>query len=212
MENTQLSSNREITKPRKEYIGIAAKLLKFLGSGCTQVQAANACGVSEGLVSQLCAEESFQEQIAEVLSRNIEVASQIDENYVEVEKILSKRLRDVIGYMTNADQIARILKTVANIPRKTQPRVPLNLETVSGAIAPVALAIPIVARNVFVISPNSEVVKLDDKELVTLNSSSMESLLRQKRERVTIEQSKPVKFVEPVNGKPYQSSDEYSDL
>ncbi len=39
----------EASKPRKEYTGVAGRVLKFLCGGCTPIQAANACGVSESL-------------------------------------------------------------------------------------------------------------------------------------------------------------------
>lgn len=208
--------NTEVSKPRKEYTGVAKRILGYLCGGATPAQAASACGVDESYISQLKSEEDFQIQVAEKLSKDFEVAIKIDENYTEVEKVLSERLRTVIGYMTNADQIARILKTVSAIPKKVQQRIPLNSETDGTAIAPVSLAIPIVAKNVFIVNPNSEVVQLDGKELVTLNSRSMESLLKEKRERVTIEQSKPV-LIEKPNGKRIERSssstvDEFSDL
>jgi len=215
MNQIQVAQNKvtqklEPPKPRKEYTGAAGRVLKFICGGCTPIQAANACGVSEGFVSQLCAEEDFQKQIEEKLSKDFEVAIQIDENYSEVEKVLSKRLKDMTSYMTNVDQITRTLKTVSAIPKKVQPRIPLNGETNPTAIAPVSLAIPIVAKNVFILNPNSEIVSLNGKELTTLNSKSLDSLLSQKRERVTIEQSKPVSLVEKHNGT--QRIDEYSDL
>ncbi len=210
----QVSQISELLKTRKEYTGVAGRILKFMCGGATAVQAANACGVSEGYVSQLCAEESFQSQIAEKLSKDFEVAAQIDENYQEVEKVLSKRLREVTAYMTNVDQITRTLKTVSSIPKKVQPKVPLNSDTNGTAIAPVSLAIPIVAKNVFIVNPNSEVVALNGKELTTLNSKSLDSLLQGKRERVTIEQSKPevLDVKERKNGKQRAFVEDYSDL
>lgn len=173
------------------------------------MQTANACGVDESYVSKLLQETDFQEQVAEKLSKDFEVAAAIDDNYQEIEKVLSKRLRDLTTYMTNTDQITRTLKTVSAIPKKVQPKIPLNADGAPGTIVPVALTLPIVAKNVFLINPNSEIVSLNGKELTTLNSKSLDSLLKEKRERVTIEQSKPV-LIEGKNGK--QRIDEYSDL
>src|SRR6267378_2240005 len=207
---TLATQKSELPKPRKEYTGVAGRVLKFMCGGCTPVQAANACGVTESFVSQLCTEEDFQKQIEEKLSKDFEVAIQIDKNYTEVEERLSKRLNEMTSYMTNVDQITRTLKTVSAIPKKVQPRIPLNPESEQGAIAPVSLAIPIIAKNVFIVNPNSEVVSLNGKELVTLNSKSLDSLLQGRRERVTIEQSKPV-LIEKPNGK-QRPTDEYSDL
>jgi len=208
---TQVDQISEPPKPRKEYTGVAGRILKFMCGGATAVQAANACGVTESYVSILAAEESFQLQIAEKLSKDFEAATAIDENYQEVEKVLSKRLREFTTYITNIDQITRTLKTVSAIPKKVQPKIPLNSDTSGTAIAPVSLAIPIVAKNVFIVNPNSEIVSLNGKELTTLNSKSLDSLLQGKRERVTIEQSKP-EILERNNGKQRIPIDEYSDL
>lgn len=211
-------ANLQVAKPRKEYTGVAKRILNYLCGGATPQQAASACGVDESYISQLKSEEDFQIQVAEKLSKDFEVAIKIDENYTEVEKVLSERLKSLIGYMTNADQVARILKTVSAIPKKVQQRIPLNAEVNGTSIAPVSLAIPIVAKNVFIVNPNSEVVKLNGKELVTLNSTSMDSLLKDKRERLTIEQSKPVLIEKPngSNGKQRSSfassEDKYADL
>ncbi len=208
--------NLEVTKPRKEYTGVAKRILGYICGGATPEQAANACGVDASYVSQLKAEEDFQLQIAEKLSKDFEVAIKIDDNYTEVEKVLSDRLRTLTGYMTNADQVARILKTVSAIPKKVQQRIPLNAETPGGSIAPVSLVIPVIAKNVFILNPNSEVVQLDGKELVTLNSRSLDSLLKEKREQVTIEQTKPA-LIGKINGNGKERSssnatDQYSDL
>src|SRR5260221_1337798 len=85
----------EASKPRKEYTGVAGRVLKFLCGGCTPIQAANACGVSESLVSQLCAEEEFQKQIEEKLSKDFERAIQIDHNYNGDAKLLFPKLRQI---------------------------------------------------------------------------------------------------------------------
>src|SRR5712691_2877721 len=79
------SFNKEIPKPRKEYTGVAGRILKFMCGGATPIQAANVCGVSEKYISELCSKEDFQIQIAEKLSKDFEIASQIDDNYTEVE-------------------------------------------------------------------------------------------------------------------------------
>jgi hypothetical protein len=204
-------ANTEVTKPRKEYTGTAKKILNYLCGGATPSQAAEACGVDDSYVSQLRAEPEFQAQILEKLTADFEAAIKVDKNYEEIEKLLSDRLVQMTKYMTNVDQMARVLKTITAIPKKIQPKIPLNAETNGGAVAPVLISLPIVAKNVFVVSPNSEVVKLNDKELVTLNSTAMDSLLKNKRERVIIEQSKPA-LIGKLNGKRKLSEDDFSDL
>lgn len=204
-------ANTEVAKSLKEYTGAAKRVLNYLCGGATPTQAAEACGVDKSYVSQLMSEEDFQTQVAAKLTKDFETAIKIDANYTEIEEKLSDKLKSTMPYLTNADQIARILKTVSSIPKKVVSKMPLNGEGSNGSVAPVTIAIPVVAKNVFLVSPNSEVVKLDGRDIVTLNSKSLNSLLKERREQVTIEQSKPV-LIEKPNGKHRSKIDDFDDL
>jgi hypothetical protein len=199
-----MSAVLDTTKNKKEYTGTAGRILKYLSSGCNDVQAATACGVDPSYVAQLKAEPDFQEQISEALRKSLVDAKEVDDNYAEIERLASKKLRDLMHYANSMDQLLKIAKFANEAKKKLTPIGPLNGEHVSD-IAPVRLAIPYILHQTFVVNPNQEVVKVGERNLSTLNSRSMESIAKQYREVLTIE-AKP-ESIKISNGK-----DKWSDL
>lgn len=199
-----MSAVLDIAKTKKEYLGTAGRILKYLCAGCNEVQAATACGVDPSFVSQLKQEPEFVEQIAEALRKSLVDAKEIDDNYNEIEKVAAKKLRDLMGYMQSPDQLLRVAKFANEAKKKLTPVGAMNGEQVSD-IAPVRLMLPTILVQQYIVNPNQEVVKVGETNLTTLNSKSMETMVRKHRETVLIE-SKPEKEVIP-NGK-----DKWSDL
>lgn len=206
METTQ---NQVVQKPRKQYTGIAARLLNILGSGtCSQVQAAQAVGVDPSFVSQLCAEEDFQVQIAEKLKKGMEVAIETDNNYAAIEKELSDRLRALAPWIQSPDQVIRTLKFVNEAKKKVQVNPAVNPGEGTERNKAVRLLIPVVVKQTFITNPNNEIVQVDGRDLVTLNSNSMQELLK---EKLTIEDVTPKK-VFPNELAKQASTDYWSNL
>lgn len=202
----------EELKALKEYTGVAGRLLKLLGSGaCTQTQAAAACGVDDSYVSQLCGEEDFQLQIQEKINKSVEVANEIDTNYTSLEQTLSQRLADQAKMMFNPDQILRVLKFANEAKRKIQP-IQKNAE---GGMAPSnhtsILVLPQVIKQTFIVSPNNEVVSVDGRDLVTLNSESMKTLIQNKPSQPALPKNETTRILPNViQGQ--RSEDKWSNL
>ena len=85
-----------------------------------------------------------------------------------------------------------------------------------NSLAPVKLMLPQVIINNFQISPNSEVVAIDGRELVTLNSNSIDSLVAEsqinqdKKQLQTITTPNFMKVLSNVQ--PNQTKDKWGDL
>lgn len=173
--------NTQTSVVRKTYTGLAARILSLLSGGCTQVQAAHALGVSEAYVSQLMAEDDFKHQIAENIQKDFEKSIAIDNNYLEIEKQLSDKLKTQIGFMHNPDQLIKTLRFVNDAKRKSGIGAAVNGGTnghsVPGGPVTVNLILPKVVVQDFVLNPNNEVVSVDGKELSTLNSESLNTLV-----------------------------------
>lgn len=186
MDNMQIPTTLQIQ--RKIYTGTAARVLKLMSAGCTAVQTAHAIGIDESYVSQLSCEEDFQLQVAEALKKDMERAIEVDKNYGDIEKRLSDRLRELLPMITSADQILRILKFANEAKRRTQNVIPDGANgyngngnnTLGGNI--VRLVLPNIITQVFVTNPNNEVVAVNQRELVTLDSKSMEGFVKAKKE------------------------------
>lgn len=170
-----------VSKEIKKYTGAAARVLSLLIGGCSQVQAAKAIGVTEGYVSQLCQEPEFQLQIADAIREDMEKAVTIDANYLDIEKALSEKLKSLIPYLVTPDSVLRSLKAINGMNRKVQGVSATNDGT-PGAVngqqsGAVRLQVPQIIIQNFVTNPNREVVAVDSRELTTLNSASITTLV-----------------------------------
>lgn len=194
-----------LEKERKIYTGTAARLLKLRGAGCTQSEAAKACGVDDSYVSQLEGEEEFKIQLNEIIRKTFEAQSKIDENYTQIEEKLSEKLLRSTEYMVQPDQILRALKFANEAKRKVAPHGGQNGSNGSGSESegqPVTLILPIVIAREFVVNPIGEVVSVDGKELTTLPSGNIQKLAKEKI----------AKKLEDMRANGARSVDPYSDL
>lgn len=176
---------QELTKPRKTYSGIAARVLKLMCNGVTQSQAANSLGIDDTYVSQLASEADFKAYIADALTKSAQDAIDIDSSWVEIERTAVDKLKKLLAYEMNPDRLLRVAKE-ANIAKRKVPLTPLGND-VPSELAPVRLQMPAILVREFIVNPNNEVVALGDQGLVTLNSSSMNSLLEESRKRKQLE-------------------------
>lgn len=171
----------------KIYTGQAAKVLNFLKGGCTPAQAAQAVGVSEPYVSQLCAEEDFQKQIAQKLQHDFEQALETDKNLDEIEHLLTKKIKQLVPYMIGLDDVLKTFRVVNQSNRKLGAKINPAEGNNGVGVKTITLLLPKIIINNFITNPNSEVVAIDDRNLVTLNSSSIDSLAKKVMEEETID-------------------------
>lgn len=201
MEQTALA-NTKLTKELKVYTGIAARALKMLATGVTQVETAKALGVSEGQISQFMAEPDFQEQLHSLVSQAFKDGQEIDDNYQKIEKALSKKLSDMTELMYNPDQILRTLKFANEAKRKVVP----NLQNGSGhngnqsGLQVAVLVLPTIVKKEFILNPLNEIVAVDNESLDTLNSKTLDAIIERR------------KVPKLTNGNHSKSTDPYSDL
>jgi len=198
-----------LPKEQKKYTGMAARTQKLLIAGCLPAQAAKALGISEGMVSQWMAEEDFYAQVSEGIKKDLERNEAIDSNYGNIEKMLSDKLLTLVPYMIQPDQVLRTLKFVNDAKRKLDVRVP-GEQTAGGVGAnngsAVRLQLPQIVAQTVIINPQNEVVSVGNRDLVTLNSASMETFVATRRPT-----PKPALLGESTKLK-HESKDPWSDL
>lgn len=195
--------------------------MKYIANGATQTEAALACGCSDGLISQYMAEKEFQEQLLELVTSKMEAAREVDENYLETEKVLSKRLRDAAAMMFNPDQILKVLRFTNEAKTKIPFQAGLNgngngVGAAGITMKPVVLILPEVARREFILNPNNEVVGVGDEVLTTMSSTQLNKLLQEKKlekdaaENVEFKEHSKPKVIK--NETRSNAQDYYSDL
>lgn len=202
---------KEITSvglENKQFTGIAAKLIKLLGIGCSQTEAALACGVSDSYVAQYMADADFVKQVNEELAKTFAEQSVIDENYRKVEKTLSDRLLKVTEFEFNADRILRTLKFVNEAKLKMAPKVDPSHNGANGQpLAPVVLLLPVNVSREFIVNPQNEIIGINGRELTTVSSKGLEALAIEAQKNKENSQQQRVK----LNHGPRQT-DPYGDL
>lgn len=201
---------------------MAQKVMGYLASGCNQVEAAKACGVDESLVSQYMREEDFREQVTEKLAKNFKDAVEIDNNYVETERILSDRLLKMVApHLMNPDQILRTLKFVNDAKKKIAPNIQAGGNSPGGQDSGISLLvlpafIVEAGKRELVLNPLNEVVGAGGRALNTFNSDGLNKLVAAKKAAQELIHGKidgKSKAVFTIAAPSKQeSSDPYSDL
>lgn len=179
----------QTTIDKKQYSGVALRAMNMLANGATQKEAALALGVTESLVSQFMAEADFQSQLHDKIAKNMLDAQEIDNNYVETERVLSKRLREQSNLMFNPDSVLRTLKFVNEAKKKVAANFGAQPHVDGGngqKVLPVVLVLPQVVQREFVLNPNNEIVAIDDQPLVTLNSNSLNQLVAKQKDATKV--------------------------
>lgn len=208
--------NIDPSKEKKVYNGTALRLIKLLGSGCTAAEASRACGVDESYTSQLKDEPEFIRQVNELVVKTMADQSQIDENYNDIEKNMSKRLLELSQFVFDPDKALRLAK-FANEAKRKVAVIPGSGNNGAGNgdgttyVAPVTLILPTQIINEFIVNPMGEIVGVNGKELVTLPSKHIDALVNKhlenaKKQPATI----PLMKKTLKNGPGH--TDPYSDL
>lgn len=195
---------------KKEYTGAASRIMKLLGAGLLPAEAARAVGVDDSYVSQLQKETSFTEQVSELVKKAFADQSEIDNNYTDIERVLSKKLRQSTEFMQNPDQILRTLRFANEAKRKLAPALtnPGNGGNGDGSsnLRPVTLILPTQIINNFTLSPNNEIVAVGEEQLNTLPSANINNLVKNYKDNL----KKTVVPKIELNGP--RHSDPYGDL
>lgn len=191
---------------RKIYTGLPARGMKLLGSGATQAEVSRALGVDESLVSQWMKEDDFREQVNELVKKLIEEQSEIDMNYHSVERQLSERLRGMAQHLFDPDKILRTLKFVNEAKQRSLPGDQKPGDT--KIFAPVTLIFPAPLAREFILNPNNEVIGVDGRELVTIDSKTVDTLAKNRKNSINTGDKELKKLGQ--NGS--RQTDPYGDL
>jgi hypothetical protein len=187
MSTPPISNVNTDTKNLKKYTGAAGRILSLMIGGAKQEEAAKAVGVSQQYVSELFAEEDFKLQIL-AASRDVsEKALKIDTDLLDIEAMLTERLKAHAGLTSDANTTLRMLKYVNEAKRRSA----MNSGNFTGpganghggtgtAGTSVTIVIPQFIQQQFVINPNSEIVGVGDRALSTINSQSLNKMIEPK--------------------------------
>jgi hypothetical protein len=155
------------------------RALKLLGDGFNPETVASAVGISVSRVSQLLSDPQFIEKVSERRFQNLNKHNERDEKYDKMEDTLIDRMEKVLPMMFKPMEVLKALTTINGIKRRgvTSPSSITNQQEVVTLILPTAII-----QN-FTTNINNQVVKIGDKDLVTIQSGGMNDLLDAKHRK-----------------------------
>lgn len=169
--NTEDISNLKLT-------GNESRALELLGSGISPVQTAAALGISESRISQLLSEETFATAVAQKRFTLLQANNARDSKYDAIEDALLDKLRDVLDYMVRPMEIIRALTLINSAKRRgsSAPEVMHNQQTVVNLVMPTQII------NKFTVNTHNQVIKTEDRNLITIQSSALQNKLKALKE------------------------------
>ena len=151
------------------------ELQQLLDLGVTQAQAAQVLSITPGRVSQMVAELSGRPATSEELK--------YDQKLQGVEESALTKVALTLPLVTDPLKAARIFSILNAAKRRSDPReTPINTQTNI-----VVLQLPTVVKNKITTNPNNEVVQIDGRPLISINS---ELLLQEYRKENDNEQER----------------------
>jgi hypothetical protein len=156
------------------------RALKLLGSGVSQESTALALGVTASTISQLMADETFANMVAEQRFKNLQSYNERDNKLDLLEDAIINRLEKSIALTHKPMELTRMLQVVNGAKRRgaSAPESILEKTTV------VQLVLPTVIKNTFAIQTNlaNQVTKINDTDLLTIQSGTLLSNIKREHE------------------------------
>jgi transcriptional regulator with XRE-family HTH domain len=147
------------------------KVKELLGYGMSQEQVATAIGSTPGYISILMSDEKFSQEVIELRTQKLAVHTRRDESINSIEDKLIEKLGEIVsqGIIYKPADLLRAFAVVNRAERRGQAQQVAPVQQTQV----VNLNIPVQVVQKFEISPQGEVVGIDERTLVTMNSSTL---------------------------------------
>lgn len=185
-------SNHSLTATTTE-----SRALDLLGVGASPTQVAAALGVSESLISQFLAQETFARAVAERRFNSLLKHNKRDDKLDELEDALIKKLENIIPMMYKPSEIIHAFTRINQAKRRgsSAPEQIHQQQTV------ISLTLPIQILQQVTVNAANQVIKAGQQDLITVQSGRLPTLL----------QSPPTSQKVPQNVLPQPSRNESSE-
>lgn len=153
------------------------RALKLLALNVPQTQVAAILGVDPSRISQLLADASFSARLAEEKFRTLTDQANRDVTYDRLEDKVLERLESTIPLMHRPLELLR----AAQILNAAKRRGTVEPGQDASAREIIQLVLPVSISQKFLVQFNStnQVVAVDDRELVTIQSGKLQELLNE---------------------------------
>ena len=160
-----------------------SRALSLLGQGLGPETVSSAVGVSISRISQLLSDPVFAEQVAELRFKNLAKHNERDNKYDSLEDHLLVRMQDLLPLMIRPMEILKAISVINAAKRRGSS----SQEAIHGTKTVVQLSLPSNIVNIFTaqnlqLNVNNQVVKVGDKDLITIPAAALPKLLETKNE------------------------------
>lgn len=151
-----------------------SRALALLGQGLGPEIVASAIGVSVSRISQLLSDPQFLSRVSELRFANLAKHNTRDAAYDSMEDALIDKLKDCLPFMMRPMEILKAISVINQAKRRgsSAPEAITSQQTV------VQLVMPTQILQNFTTNIQNQVVKAGTQELVTVQSASMDKLLK----------------------------------
>lgn len=148
--------------------------LALLGTGIAPEVVAATLGISASRISQLLSDENFAARVAELRYESLVKHNKRDDKYDQLEDDLLKRMENCIGLMYKPMEILKAIQVI-NAAKRRGASAP---DTIQQKQQIITLNVPTQLIQKFQTTVNMQVINTDGQELVTIQSNSLDSLLK----------------------------------
>ncbi len=153
------------------------RALTLLGSGIAPETVAASLGVSASRISQLLSDDEFASKVATLRYEALAKHNTRDSSYDSLEDELIEKMRDCIPLMHRPMEILKAI-SVINAAKRRGSSTP---DSIIEKQSIVQLTVPIQIINKFQTNLQGQVTSIGDTSLVTIQSGSLDSLIKEKR-------------------------------
>lgn len=151
------------------------RALSLLGQGLGAEAVASAVGVTVSRISQLLSQPEFAAKVSSLRYDNLAKHNSRDNAYDALEDTLVEKLKENLPFMMRPMEILKAI-SVVNAAKRRGSSAP---ESIVSQQTVVQLVMPTQIIQSFTTNINNQVVKAGTQDLVTVQSSNMDSLLSQ---------------------------------
>lgn len=159
----------------RQYVGMQAKILGFLGSGVSAEKVAAAVGCDPSYISQLLADEEFALAVSDKRLLSLGEATARDDRLNRIEDTIISRTEELIkspiAFKSPMDAV-RALTMVNGLKRRGSEGA---MQTTQHSVV-VQLVLPQITAQKFTVDVNNQVIKTGEQSLVTIPSGGVQAL------------------------------------
>lgn len=157
--------------------GTEERALALLGAGIAPNIVASSLGVSTTRISQLLSDEEFSAKVADLRFHALAKHNERDNAYDGIEDDLVERLKDCLPLMHRPIEILNAIKVI-NAAKRRGSATPESLIEKQSIVQ---LVVPVQILNKFQVNINGQVTTVDNQDLLTIQSGSLDNLLKESK-------------------------------